>query len=93
MNKIRWKIIKRENISFFFKYEPSSPELLHIYVRHLTTVGQALWTWFNGKTIFNEINNRFETVSETHCLYWNYLKEDKNKILIITCFNRGKKDE
>ena len=90
MNNIKWKIIKRENIKFFFKYEPSSPELLHIYVRHLSTVGQALWIWFNGKTNFNEAYNRFETETETHCLYWNWMNIEKSKVMIITCFERCK---
>ena len=89
MSNIKLKKIKRENIIFFFKYDPSSPELLHIYVRHLTTVGQALFVWFNGKTIFNEVYNRFETETETHCLYWNWINKEEKKVIVISCFERS----
>lgn len=80
MNKNKWKVITKNNITFFFKYDESAPELLHIYVRHLATIGQALWVWFNGITVRNEKHKRFETKTETHCLYWTWLNEEEKKL-------------
>ena len=88
MGKYNWKIIKREGITFFFKYEPDAPDLLHIYVRHLTTISQALYVWFNGVTVRNEKYNRFETSTDECCLYWDWKNQDKKEVMIITCFGR-----
>lgn len=88
MSKINLKRIKRNGVTFFFKYDETSPEQLHIFVRHLTTVGQALFIWFEGKTVFNSEYNRFETETDTHGLYWNWINEDEKKVIIISCFER-----
>lgn len=93
MKKNKWKIVKHKKITFFFKYEPSAPELLHIYVRHLTTIGQALWVWTNGETELNEKYKRFETETDTHGLFWTWMDEKKKKVMIISCFEKGQKNE
>jgi hypothetical protein len=86
LKKNKWKIVKKESVTFFFKYDESAPELLHIYARHLTTIGQALWTWFNGESIWNEKNKRFETKTKTHCIFWTWINEKDKKVMIISCF-------
>lgn len=79
--------IKRSNKHiFFFKHEDEAPELLHIYVRHLTTPEDAITAFFTGKTIWNETNERFETTTKTHTVYWLWIDENDKKILIISCF-------
>ncbi|MEK7434350.1 MAG: hypothetical protein AABZ74_14555 [Cyanobacteriota bacterium] len=81
-------VIEEENIKFFFKYDSSTKDkLLHIWVRHLTTIENALDVFFeNDNTTWNENHSRFESFSETHGLYWFWLEENK-KVMIISCFN------
>lgn len=74
-----------DGIDFFFKYDELAPDLLHIYVRHLTTPAEALEIFVNGKTAWNVRCQRFETYTETHGLYWFWLQES-SKVMIISCF-------
>lgn len=86
MNKNIFTIERYNNYTFYFKHEPELPELLHIYVRHLTNTTDAISTFFLGTVRWNKKRNRFETTSNSHCLYWTWLDEKNLKILIITCF-------
>jgi hypothetical protein len=86
----KFKPIRENGITFLFKYEPEAPELLHIYVRHLTTVDDALDVYFTTTPKWNEERNRFENYSETHGIYWFWLDENK-KVMMITCFRIGEK--
>lgn len=84
----KFKRVREEGITFLFKYEEDAPELLHIYVRHLTTVDDALDVYFKTTPKWNEERNRYENYSETHGIYWFWLNEF-DKIMIITCFKIG----
>ncbi len=86
----RWARRRCHDHTFLFKYEEDTPDLLHIYVRHLTQPVDAIKAIFSGKTTWNERHQRYETVSETHTVYWIWLDEQVKKVLVITCFtNQG----
>jgi len=86
MAKDKYKVIDDSGVTFFFKYDPDDPEQLHIYVRHLTTIDDALETFFEGKTSHNKQRQRYETYTSTHGLYWFWLNQATKKVMIITCF-------
>lgn len=72
-------------IRFVFKRDADAPELLHIYARHLTTAEDAISTFFAGRTTWNNERKRFETMSSTHGLFWVWLKQGM-EAMVITCF-------
>ena len=78
--------VKRVNgIKFLFKFDEQALDLLHIYARHLTSPKDAVATFFEGQTTWNEQLERFETYSTSHCVYWFWLKKDKD-VMIVSCF-------
>ena len=85
----RFKHVREGDLIFVFKYDEDDPSILHIYARHLTTVQQAIDTWFDedAEETWNPRRERFETRSQTHEIYWFWLEEDR-RVLIITCFQR-----
>lgn len=72
-------------IRFVFKKEAGHPEMLHIYARHLTGPEEAIETFFEGQTTWNERRERFETISDTHTLFWYWLEENR-VVMVVTCF-------
>lgn len=82
----KFESVRENGITFLFKYEPDSPELLHIYVRHLTTIDDALDVYFSTEAVFNSKKKRYENYSETHGIYWFWLNEKDKKVIVITCF-------
>lgn len=82
-----YRRVRERGILFYFKYDDQHPEFLHIYVRHLTTIDDALDTFFNPSRHddWNEERQRWESHSASHALYWPWLEERK-KMLVITCF-------
>ncbi len=82
-----YRRVREQGIVFYFKYDDEYPDLLHIFVRHLTTVDDALDAYFdpNRESAWNEARERWETRSATHMLYWFWLEEGR-KVLVITCF-------
>lgn len=70
-------IVEEENIKFFFKYDNYSKEkLLHIWVRHLTTIDNALDVFFeNNSTKWNDINERFESYNDYTGSGWKRIKK------------------
>jgi hypothetical protein len=87
--KFKGIIVKENGILFFFKYDQSDPTQLHIFVRHLASIEDALDAYFDGTTLWNEENQRFESTNETHTLYWFWLDEKNTKVMIISCFKSG----
>ncbi len=75
-------------IRFVFKYDPDDPTVLHIYARHGTTVADAIATFKTGVTAWNDQYGRFETLSETHGLFWYWIEEAR-VVMVITCFGRS----
>ena len=82
-----YRRVRERGILFLFKYDDDAPDLLHIYVRHLTTIDDALDTFFdpNAESQWNPERARWETQSATHVLYWFWL-EDNRKVMVVSCF-------
>jgi ribosomal protein L31 len=81
----KFQVHRCKGIKFLFKFDEVAPDLLHIYARHLTTARDAIETYFEGQSTWNEQYERFETSTATHCLYWFWLKEGKD-VMVISCF-------
>ncbi len=43
----KYKTVEEQGLRFVFAYDDDAPDLLHIYVRHLTSIDDALDTFFN----------------------------------------------
>jgi hypothetical protein len=80
-----YKRYQARGITFVFKYDDTDPSLLHIYARHLTSPADAIRTFYEGSSTWNEDRGRFETYSATHGLFWFWIEEEK-VAMIITCF-------
>jgi hypothetical protein len=81
----KYKTVEEHGHRFVFAYDDDAPDLLHIYVRHLTSVDDALDTFFNGQTKRNEEQQRFETFTDTHGLFWFWIEPEK-VVMVISCF-------
>jgi hypothetical protein len=81
----RYKQVEEQGLRFVFKYDDDAPDLLHIYVRHVTTIDDALDTFFEGATEWNAAHERFETYTATHGMFWFWLEENA-AVMIISCF-------
>lgn len=81
----KYEVKRVRGIKFLFKFDEQAPDLLHIYARHLTTPNDCIATFFEGQTTWNQEFERYETCSSTHCLYWFWLKKDKD-VMVISCF-------
>jgi hypothetical protein len=84
----KYKRVKEQGITFLFKYQEEAPELLHIYVRHLTTVDDALDVYFTTTSKWYDERKRYENYSKTHGIHWFWLNEF-DKVMMITCFRLG----
>lgn len=82
-------IIEAYGERFRFYYDLEHPEVLHITLRHGTTTGDAIRTFFGGETAaWDEVHSRFETVTGTHGIYWTRHPQDQS-VIIISCSQRG----
>ncbi len=84
-----YKHVSAQGYRFLFATDPADPEMLHIYARHLTTVEDALRTWFDEASVdvWNEERNRWETHNAGHMLYWNWLEGEENEtVVVISCY-------
>lgn len=82
----KYRVVRENGVTFYFKREPEFPDLLHIYVRHLTTIDDALDTFFDAPAVWNPLHARFENYGETLGLYWAWIDEAERKVMVITCF-------
>ncbi len=82
-----YRRVRDQGITFYFKYDDQHPELLHIYVRHLTNIDDALDVFFDPQRHddWDEEHQRWESRTTSHALYRFWLEEGK-KIVVITCF-------
>ena len=82
------RIIEAGGERFRFYYDADLPEVPHIVLRHGTTPEEAIYTFFGGETgPWNDVRARFETVSDTHHLYWTRHAHDQS-VIVISCFAR-----
>lgn len=65
-----YRRVREQGIVFCFRYDDDHPELLHIYVRHLTDIDDALNVFFDPdrKDEWNEERRRWESHSRSHTL-------------------------
>jgi hypothetical protein len=82
-------IIQAGGERFRSYYDQERPDLLHITLQHGTTPEDAIRTFFEGETsILDEAHARFETLAETHGLYWTRHGHDQS-VIVISGFKRG----
>jgi hypothetical protein len=84
----KYRRVRSSGHVFVFKYDDTNPPILHIWVRHLTTPGDAVATFFEGKTVWNDAHRRFESYTPSHGLYWYWRDEAEKVVMVITCFRR-----
>ena len=73
---------------FRFYYDLEAPEVLHITPRHGATPQDAIRAFVEGASgSWNQARQRFETMSETHGLYWTRHAHDRS-VIVISCFER-----
>lgn len=82
---MRFTHVDESSLRFVFKHDDDTPELLHSFARHLTTIDDALDAFFSGETSWDPERRRFETYSETHGLFWFWIEEER-VVMVITCF-------
>ena len=81
-------IIEAGGERFRFYYDLEVPEVLHVTLRHGTMPEDAIRAFFEGETsAWDETRARFETVAETHRLYWTRHAHDRS-VIVISCFER-----
>ncbi len=82
-------ILEAGGARFRFYYDVEIPEVLHITLRHGTTPDEAISVFFEGATApWNAANARYETLTDTHALYWTRHIPDQS-VIVISCFRRG----
>lgn len=86
MSRNKYLVRRIQGHAFFFKFDDEAPDLLHVYVRHLTEPNHAITTFFKGNSVWNKKYERFETATEEFMVYWLWLDEKAKKVLIISCF-------
>jgi hypothetical protein len=81
---------------FFFLYDRDQPDILHVVLRGATPE-DAMRAYFQAEPTWNEVRRRFETVGNTHGVYWVQPAQYPGVVLIISCFLRpdllGKENE
>jgi len=78
-------------IEFHFFFAKSSDAELHITAAHGTTPDEAVTTYFNGITEFDDTHRRFITMSATHTLFWSWIEKGAS-VYVITCVRAGEQD-
>ena len=83
-----YRRVREDGTTFVFKYDDADPTLLHIYVRHLTTIDDALDVYFDpGAThTFNTQFSRYESHNATHGLFWFWINESERVVMVVSCF-------
>lgn len=82
-------IVEANGERFRFYYDLEDPRILHITLKHGTTLEDAVRTFFEGETSpWDDAHSRFETLAATHSIYWTRHPHDQS-VIIISCFERG----
>lgn len=79
-------IIEAGGERFRFYYDEAHPEVLHVTLRHGVVPEDAIRAFFEGRPgRWDEVRSRFETVTDTHVLYWTRHAHDQS-VIVISCF-------
>ncbi len=82
-------IIEANGELFRFYYDLEHHQVLHITLQHGTMPADAIRTFFAGTTgPWDDGHARFETLTESHAIYWTRHSHDQS-VIIISCFRRG----
>ena len=81
-------IVEANGELFRFYYDRDRSDQLHIVARHGARPEDTIATFFRGVTIWNDRSMRYETLTETHCLYWTRHAHDRS-VIIVSCFELG----
>ncbi len=81
------KHVVDDGVTFVFKYEETDPTILHIFARHLMEPEDAINTWFDGTPAWNAQYQRWETYHTGIGIYWFWIDEVAEVVMIISCFN------
>ena len=84
----KYKQVRCGGVRFVFKYDEPDSSLLHIYARHLTSIDDALSVFFDPEAseTWNSERRRFERYNASHGLFWFWLDEPNQAVMVITCF-------
>lgn len=81
-------IVEANGERFRFYYDLDQPQLLHVTLRHGTTPPDAIEVFFESQTgPRDDAHARYETLTETHGIYWARHAGD-HSVIIISCFKR-----
>lgn len=88
MSRRPYHRVAARGVTFVFKYDDVSPQILHIYARHLTEPFDAISAFFEpiDTPTFNPAHDRWEQGNGRHRIYWFWIEEPR-VAMIITCFN------
>lgn len=78
--------MKQGEYEYLFAYDKEHTDMLHIYVRHLTTPPMAISAFLYGTPFWNAQHQRFESRWNSITLSWVWFKNKPNAIRIISCF-------
>ncbi|MHB8621465.1 MAG: hypothetical protein ACYDAG_18210 [Chloroflexota bacterium] len=71
---------------FYFVYDRSQPDALHIWARGESTTEEAIDIFFSAQANWNERRKRFETMAGDRGIYWVELPDEEKAVLIISAF-------
>lgn len=86
MKEPRYERYRVDGVTFVFKYEPGS-DVLHIYARRLKEPAEAIKVWFEGESVWDDAFDRFEASCEGTGIYWYWINEEQEVVMIVSCFN------
>ena len=85
---VPYRQFRASGVTFVLKYDEADPTILHIFARHLTSPADAMRVFFAARPTWNETHQRFESMTDTHGLYWYWIDEAKRVAMVVSCFAR-----
>ncbi|MCB9471480.1 MAG: hypothetical protein H6677_24610 [Candidatus Obscuribacterales bacterium] len=84
-----YKKLRNSGVTFVFKYDEVDDSLLHIYARHMCGAEDAISVFFEAEEDkWNSEFERYESQNDTHVLYWFWIDEPTQVVMVISCFRR-----
>jgi hypothetical protein len=82
----KFQRVQESGVTFVFKVDEDAPALLHIFARHLMEPVDAIAVWFESDHEWNVHHQRFEACFEGVGIYWYWIDEPKQVVMIASCF-------